>query len=139
VARQAGIADPVAVDLDDFTVPLMKAARKGPLIPIDGVLVRDWDPDNRRVYPGVRLGMRLYTIEGIRFARVRFGYSEQQNGWGLDFVAGGRSDYQQLYRTALRCRRGFEPPSKPPVLPAEQSDQLWKNTIGYLDRANLRR
>ena len=117
----------------------MKAARKGRLIPIDGVLVRDWDPDNRRVYPGLRLGMRLYTIEGIRFVRVRFGYSEQQNGWGLDFVAVGRADYQKLYRCALRWRRDFEPPSRPPVLPAEQSDQLWKNTIGYLDRTNLRR
>jgi hypothetical protein len=139
VGREANLADPIAVDLDDFTVPLMKAARKGELMPIDGVLVRDWDPDNRRVYPGLRLGMRLYTVDGIRFARVRFGYSEQQNGWGLDFVAVSRKDYQALYRSALRCRRDFEPPSKPPVLPQEQSDQLWKNTIGYLDRANLRR
>lgn len=138
-ARQANIVDPVAVDLDDFTVPLMRAARKGELLPVDGVLVRDWDPDNRRVYPGLRLGMRLYSIDGIRFARVRFGYSEHQNGWGLDFIAVAREDYRSLYRTALRCRRDFEPPSKPPVLPAEQADQLWKNTIGYLDRTNLRR
>jgi cell division protease FtsH len=138
-ARQANLVDPVAVDLDDFTVPLMRVARKGELLPVDGVLVRDWDPDNRRVYPGLRLGMRLYSIEGIRFTRVRFGYSEQQNGWGLDFIAVARADYRSLYRIALRCRRDFEPPSRPPVLPAEQADQLWKNTIGYLDRANLRR
>jgi hypothetical protein len=139
VARQAGIADPVAIDLDDFTVPLMRVARKGELLPIDGVLVRDWDPDNRRVYPGLRLGLRLYSVEGIRFARVRFAHSEQSNGWGLDFVAVDRKDYRKLYRIALRCRRDFEPPSKPPVLPPEQAEQLWKNTIGYLDRTNLRR
>jgi cell division protease FtsH len=139
VARQAGFADPVAVDLDDFTMPLMKGARKGPLLPIDGVLVRDWDPDNRRFYAGLRLGMRLYTVDGVRFARVRFGFNEQQNCWGLDFVAVDRCDYRKLYRAALRCRRDFEPPSRPPVLSRDQADLLWQNTIGYLDRANLRR
>lgn len=139
VAREAGFTSPVAIDLDDFTAPLLKSARKGELLPIDGVLVRDWDPDNRKIYPGLRLGVRLYTIEGVRFARVRFGYDDQQNAWGLDFVAVDRKDYAQLYRIALRCRRDFEPPSKPPVLPADQADLLWKNTIGYLDRTNLRR
>jgi hypothetical protein len=139
VARQAGLADPVAIDLDDFTTPVLKAARKGELLPVDGVLVRDWDPDNRRIYPGLRLGMRTYTIDGIRFVRVRFAFNDQQNGWGLDFVAVDRKDYRRFYRVALRCRRDFEPPSQPPVLPAEQAEQLWRNTIGYLERANLRR
>jgi cell division protease FtsH len=139
VARQAGFAAPVAIDLDDFTTPVLKAARKGELLSVDGVLVRDWDPDNRRIYPGIRLGMRVYTIDGVRLVRVRFGYNDQQNGWGLDFVAVDRKDYRRFYRIALRCRRDFEPPSQPPVLPPEQAEQLWKNTIGYLDRGNLRR
>jgi hypothetical protein len=139
VARQAGLSDPIAIDLDEFTVPLMKAARKGEILPVEGVLVRDWDPDNRRVYPGIRLGMRVYTIEGIRFVRVRFGFNEHQNCWGLDFVAADRKDYARLYRIALRCRRDFEPPSVRPVLPPDQADLLWKNTIGYLDRTNLGR
>jgi hypothetical protein len=139
IARHAGFEAPVAVDLDEFHAPLLKAARKGPLLPIDGVLVRDWDPDNRRLHPGIQLGMRLYTVEGVRFVKVRSAFSDQLNGWGLDFVAVDRKDYRKLYKIALCCRRDFEPPSQPPVLPQEQADQLWKNTIGYLVPVNLRR
>jgi hypothetical protein len=139
VGRQAGFASPVAIDLDEFAVPILKAARKGELLPIGGVLVRDWDPDNRRVNPGVQLGMRLYEIEGIRFVRVQFPYNDQQNGWGLMFIAVDRKDYRSLYKIALRCRRDLQPPSTPPVMPDELLDLLWKNTISYLDRSNLRR
>jgi hypothetical protein len=139
VARQAGFTAPVAVNLDEFYAPLMKQARKGEVLPIDGVLVRDWDPDNRRYQAGVQLGLRLYEVEGIRFVRVRFAYHDRRNWGGLDFVAVDRKDYRRFYKVALRCRRDFEPPGTPPVLPAEQAEQLWKNTIGYLEPANLRR
>jgi hypothetical protein len=83
--------------------------------------------------------MRLYQIEGIRFARVRFHHSHRKNAYGLDFMAVGDKDYRRLYKIALRCRRQDEPPSVPPVLPEEQLDQFWKNTIGYLESANLDR
>ncbi len=139
IAREAGFAEPVAIDLDEFHAPLLKAARKGALIPVDGVMVRDWDPDNRRLHSGLQLGLRLYEVEGVRFVKVRFAFNDQQNGWGLDFVAVDRKDYRRLYKIALRCRRDFEPPSNAPVLPADQADVLWKNTIGYLDPTNLRR
>jgi cell division protease FtsH len=138
-ARLAGFSDPVAVDMDEFYVPLVKAARRGELVPIDGVLVRDWDPDNRRSAAGLQIGMRLYEIEGIRFVRVRFLHSDSANCWGLDFAAVDRKDYGRLYKTALRCRRDNEPPSAPPVLPQEQLEQLWNNTIGYLEGTNLER
>jgi hypothetical protein len=108
-------------------------------LPVDGVLVRDWDPDNRRLHSGLQLGMRLYDIEGIHFVKVRFAFNDQHNAWALDFLAVDRKDYRRLYKIALRCRRDFEPPSKAPVLSQDQSDILWKNTIGYLDPANLRR
>jgi hypothetical protein len=139
VARQAGFASPLAVNLDEFYVPLTKAARKGEILPIDGVLVRDWDPDNRRIYPGVQLGMRFHEIEGIRFVKVHFGLNDQWSHWMSNFVVIDRADYYRLYKIALRCRRDFEPPSTPPVMPKEQADLLWQNTIGYLDRANLGR
>jgi AAA+ superfamily predicted ATPase len=71
--------------------------------------------------------------------RVRFLHNDRLNCWGLDFVAVSRADYQHLYRVALRCRRDNEPPSPPPVLPQEQLDLLWQNTIGYLEAANLER
>ena len=115
VARAADFKDPVAVDLDDFNMPLVKAARKGELLPVDGVLVRDWDPDNRRYYPGIRMGLRVYHIEGMRFVRVRFQAQDDFNCAGLDFIAVDRCDYRRLYKIALRCRRDFEPPSDSPV------------------------
>ena len=39
-ARVAGLKAPVAVQADVFGIPLLKAARRGALVPIDGVLVR---------------------------------------------------------------------------------------------------
>jgi cell division protease FtsH len=139
VARRAGFESPVAVDLDEFYEPLMRQAHKGEFIPIDGVLVRDWDPDNRKVYPGLLLGMRCYEVQGIRLVRVRFPFNNQQNGWGFDFTVVDRKDYHRLYRIALKARRVLEKPNVAPVLPADQLDLLWKNTIGYLDGPNLRR
>ncbi len=133
----AGLSDPVAVELAEFYLPVIKAARRGPLVPIDGVLVRDWDPDNRRTNPGIQLGIRLYEIEGVRFARVRFIHNDHKSCWGMDFVAVDRKDYAKLYRIAVRCRRDDEPPSQAPVLPQEQLDLLWKNTIGYLEGTNI--
>jgi hypothetical protein len=135
--RAAGLADPVAIDLDEFEWPLLKKARRGPLAPIDGVLVRDWDTDGRRTSLGAQLGLRLYDIAGIPFASVCFNYHLNRVSAGHMFYVAGRADYRRLYRIALRCRRDAEPPSPPPVLPDEQLDQLWRNTIGYLDRANL--
>jgi cell division protease FtsH len=138
-ARHAGFANPVALDLDEFYIPLVKSARRGPVVPLDGVLVRDWDPDNRHTNPGFQIGMRLYEVDGVRFARVRFSFNDRLNGWGLDFVAVDQKDYRRLYQIALRCRRDDEPPAVPPVLPSEQLDQLWNNTIGYLEGVNLER
>jgi hypothetical protein len=139
VAREAGFSQPLALDLDEFYTPLVKAARRGPLLPLEGVFVRDWDPDNRHTNPGIQIVLRLYEIEGVRFARVRFLHNDRANCWGLDFVAVDQKDYTRLYRIALRCRQNEQPPSQPPVLPEEQLDLLWKNTIGYLEGPNLTR
>ncbi len=139
VARQTGMERPVALDLDVLEDPLVKAAKRGDLLPIDGVMVRDWSPDQRRGGPGVRLGLRHYEIEGVRFVHVRFQSHDSLNCAGLDFYAVALADYRRLYRIAVRCRRDQEPPSATPVLPPEQLDALWKNTIGYLEGRNLTR
>jgi len=139
VSRQAQLANPIVIDLDEFYGPLLRAARKGAMMPIDGVFIRDWDPTNRQTHPGFQIGMRLYEINGIRFVRVRFHHDERRNGWGLDFFAVSKADYLRLYQTALRLRRDSEPPTLAPVLPADQLDLLWKNTIGYLEETNLER
>jgi len=132
--RQAGFSDPIALDLDDFYLPWSRKRKRRELLPIEGILIRDWDPDTRQTNPGVQIGMRIYEIDGIRFVRVRFHHDDRFNGWGLDFVAVDRVNYRRLYKVALRCRRDNEPPSHPPVLPKEQLAQLWKNTIGYLEK-----
>src|SRR5437879_10747845 len=116
VARQAGFSAPVAIDLNAFYVPLLKTARKGEILPLDGVLVRDWHPDDRRSRPGVSLGLRFYDVEGIRFVSVGCNFSDNDNHAGFYFAAVDRKDYRQLYRIALRCRRDEEPPSAAPVL-----------------------
>jgi hypothetical protein len=139
VARRAGIEDPVAIDLDEFHAPVLKAARRGEFLPLDGVFVRDWDPDDRRTNTGMHFGVRLYEIDGIRFGRVHFPHDDGLNYYATDFFVVARRDYRRFYRVSLRCRRDAEPPSQPPILQQEQLDLLWKNTIGYLDRANLRR
>ncbi|HEV3205122.1 MAG TPA: ATP-binding protein [Gemmataceae bacterium] len=139
VARQAGFTSPVAVNLDDFYTPLVKMSRKGAILPIDGVLVRDWCPENRRLSPGLQLGMRFYEIERIQFVTVHFRFDEQRNYWAFNFVAVDRKDYMRLYKIALRCRRDFEPAGEPPILPPDLADLLWNNTIEYLEPKNLRR
>ena len=139
VARQTGLEDLVVVDLDQFYEGVMKAARKKGLFTIEGVMVRDWAPENRRLYPGIQLGARLYEIGGLRFVRVRFGTDNYRNAWGFDFVAVERKNYRAFYRLAVRARRDSEPTCQPPVMPKAQADSLWANTIDYLERTNLRR
>lgn len=136
-AKAAGFTAPIALDMDEFYGPVIKAARRREILPIDGVLVRDWDPDGRKTNAGVQLGMRLYELGGVKFVRVRFMYNDHNNIWGVDFVAVDLKDYRKFYRVALGCRRDDEPPSLEPVLPAEQIETLWQNTIGYLEGPHL--
>src|SRR5689334_10140615 len=84
-ARQADLRHPVAIHLDELSWPLLKAARRQQLVPIDGVLVRNWHRGFHRYLPGVKLGMRLYEIEGIRFVRVCFQHQKRAHVAGLDF------------------------------------------------------
>src|SRR5262245_6393534 len=82
-ARVAGFSQPLAIDMDEFYAPLVKAARRRELVPIDGVLVRDWDPESRRTSPGVQMGMRVYEIEGGRFVRGGLIQNGRERRWGL--------------------------------------------------------
>src|SRR5690349_6230789 len=75
----------------------------------------------------------------LPLAGVRFSPDDCSNSWATSFTAVGRADYRRLYRIARRCRRDVEPPAQPPVMPPEQFETLWKNTVGYLEPANLRR
>ncbi|MCC6419582.1 MAG: ATP-binding protein [Gemmataceae bacterium] len=139
VARAAGFAHPVAVTFSQLAAPLLRASRKGDLIPIDGVLVRDWYPYPTPTLSGVGFGARGYEVEGVRYVVVQAQHDMNANDWGLNFYVVDRKDYARLFRIALRCARQDEVPAVAPVLPPEQIEILWKNTVGYLDSANLER
>jgi len=139
VARLTGIADPVALEPDQFMSHLLKAARRGEFVPLDGVLVRDWNPDTRRSQSGIHLGARVYEINSVRFVRVQMEMDQNWHWAGATFLVVARQDYRRLYRAALACRRDSEPAGKPPVMIPEQAERLWENTIRFLDGANLRR
>lgn len=136
-ARQAGFADPVAVSPGPLYWPLLKKARKRALVPLDGVLIRDWTRTKGYADVGAVVGARLGEVEGIRFALVRC--QLDYNQVGHNFLAVERADYLRLYKLALRCGETAEPPAPQPILPATQAEALWRNTIGFLDAANLRR
>jgi cell division protease FtsH len=138
VAAAADLTDPVAVDLDAFFTPLLSKAKRGPAVPLDGVLIRDWDPDFRRLWPGLRFGARLYSVAGVRFARAVASVTDN-GSQGYDFFAVSRADYRRFYRAAVRCKKATAPPGPPPVLPADQFDTLRANTVDYLAPANLKR
>jgi hypothetical protein len=138
-ARAAGIADPVAVQLDTYFHPLLTKATRGPVVPVDGVLVRDWDRDHVKTWPGIKFGIRTYHLDGVRFARCCTTFHSDLYDHGYDFVAVARADYLKLFRLAVRAKRESAKSGPPPVLPPEHLETLRQNTLGYLDRTNLAR
>lgn len=137
VEREAGIREPVACSPGHFLWPLLRAARKGRAVGVDGVLVRDWNVANRYSYPGIQLGIRLYEIGDISFAVVQFSLDFNIQNAGLHFLAVDSSQYVRLYRVARRLLRRTQGHSEPPLLPKEQLETLWKNTIGFLESRQL--
>src|SRR5579885_3173240 len=103
--RQAGFVAPRAIEPNHVISPLLRAARRLELLPLDGVLVRDWSREDPPGSGGFGFGMRLYEIEGIRFAWVRGWYQHTMNEAALEFAVVDCKDYLRLYRTALRRQR----------------------------------
>lgn len=139
VTRRIGLKDPIALQPDSFQHTLLKYARRGPVLPIDGLLIRDWDPTYRRFWPGVKFGIRTYEIDGIPFARVVANPDTNAVGDAYDFFAVARADYRRLYRAAVRYAALRELPDRPPVLSDETFDALRRNTLDYLAPKNLAR
>lgn len=135
----ADIIDPVAFAPSGYAAYLLRCATRGPLVPLDGVLLRDWMTGGRHYAPGTQFGIRLYTVGEIRFARVVATIETDNSPDSYDFYVAARSDYIKLFRIALRASKERAPGDIPPVMPAEQLDVLRQNSIGYLDRQNLRR
>jgi cell division protease FtsH len=138
-AQAGGFRDPVAFDADLFETHLLKASRRGRFAPIDGVFIRDWDPDFRRIWPGMMIGLRLHHLDGHSFVRVYSANAANRRCAGYNFLVCERADYRALYRKARIIRKQTAPPNPPPVLPPDTQAKLWQNTIGYLEPKNLDR
>ncbi|HSQ58063.1 MAG TPA: ATP-binding protein [Gemmata sp.] len=138
-AHAAGIANPLAFAPSTYLYYLLKAAIRGPLVPLEGVLVRDWLTGGRHYWPGTKFGVRLYTAKGIRFARVVANIDGDYAEESYEFFVVDRSEYVKLFRIAVRASRQRGTGGMPPVMAADQLEILRQNTIGYLDRQNLKR
>jgi hypothetical protein len=138
-ATAASISDPVAIILDEFQSVVLEKAVRGPFLALDDVFIRDWDRSYTRHWAGTKFGLRLYTIEGIRLARVVADYSQDRYDHLANFFVVDRADYLRLFRVALRLRRKPAVVGLPPVLEPERLATLRRNSIGYLQRDNLTR
>ena len=138
-AKAAQILDPVVVLFDEFQYFIQENAKRGALIPLDGVLIRQWDRSWPKHYPGIRFGVRLYTIDGIRLARSVAEYSNDLYDFAHNFFVVSRADYLPLFRKVVRLRRQHAKVDPPPILPDAIFDTLRRNTLGFLNRDNLAR
>lgn len=138
-ADSVGLADPVAFDPDDFSSALLKKSKRGPVLPVNGVLIRDWDRQLKRTWPGVEFGIRPYDLDGVKFCRVYAPCDDNLRRDGYDFFAVSRRDYPKLYRLAVAAKKAAGPPDLPPVLSDETLSTLRRNTIDYLTGDNLER
>lgn len=138
-AKAADIPDPIAVDFDSYAVPILKKAVRGPVLPLAGALVRDWDRGWPQYWPGVVFGARVYTFHGIRFARVYAHADDTLPACGHQFFVLPRSQYQRFYRLAVLAERDANPPGPPPVLPTDLLDAIRRNTLTFLDPDHLTR
>jgi hypothetical protein len=137
-AKAANLTDPVAFDAAGHTDDLVKNAVRGALVPLAGALVREW-VTRSHASPGTPFGVRLYALDGVPFARVVATVHTDYDYDAYNVFVVARADYVRLFRRVLRLGRQKAPAGLPPVLPDEQLDVLRQNTLGYLDRKNLKR
>jgi hypothetical protein len=137
--RAAGIADPVAFDAGFYSFYLLRKAVRGPLVPLDGALIRQWLTGGRQHSPSTMFGLRLYKAGDIAFARVVAEFSSMSAPSSYDFYVVARRDYTRLFRVAQKAMREREVASQPPVMHEDQLETLRRNTLGYLDAGNLKR
>ncbi len=136
VAKATGISDPVTFVPSGLYYPLLQNATRGALLPIDGLLTRDWVGVSRKYWPGVQFGIRQYHAEGVAFARC---IAPLGPAGSYDFFVVAKADYLKLFKLAIKSHRTKEPEGEPPVLLTEQLETLKQNTLGFLDRKNLQR
>ena len=138
-ADAAGLTDPVPFNPRGYLHNLMWYGVRGPLKPIGDVLLRDWITKSRTYYAGTQFGIRVYTAGGVTFARVVSHLDGNAESDAYDFCVVSRADYLKLFRYAVNAGRRKPSSGPPPVMFADQFETLKQNTLGYLNRDNLKR
>lgn len=138
-AAAAGLADPVPFNPRGHIHNLLTYSVRGPLVPLGDVLLRDWMTGGRHYWPGTQFGIRVYTAGGIKFARVVSALDGDIQSDAYDFCVVSKADYLKLFRYALRMGRQKPLSGPPPVMPPDLFETLRQNTLGYLNRENLKR
>ena len=76
------------------------------------MLIRDWDTDHRKVWPGTKFGVRLYTIDGIRFARCYCSFSGDLYDHGYHWA---------VFPGIAKYVKSFDPQSVAPAKEVKQT------------------
>lgn len=132
-ARVSGLSDLVSFVPDDFQSPLLTRSVRGAVLPLDGVIIRDWDRDNRATWSGLFFGARPYHIDGITYLHVVAQSDDNRPFRGYDFFAVPRSQYRRLYRIAKQCLADSNPVGLPPVVNGQILASLIRNTVDFLN------
>lgn len=136
-SRVTGMTDLVSFQLDSFRDATLTRSTRGPVLPLDGMLIRDWDRTNRSTYSGLVFGARTYTIQDVKFVHIVGRCDDDLPIYGYDFYAVNRCDYAKLFRIAKWCFRQDNPIGPAPVLSADTLSSLIQNTVQYLTADNL--
>lgn len=133
-----GAGEVVAFVGAEFQDALLKVSRRGPVLPVDGLLIRGWGRDNRQTSNGLMTGLRVYQAGQVRYCWVDVGAVSALRPLSNFFVV-AQADYAKLYRIALTAKRLETPPAAPPVADEETLAALRRNTVDYLIPSNLER
>jgi cell division protease FtsH len=137
-AEAIGANEPVAFDPETIAHTIFRKGRRLPPVPIKGVLIRTWGRELRANGGGVQIGVAVFELDGIKIANPRFRYNHDLAGTALEFWVVDAKNYQRLYRALLKHAREIEPFVGPPIMPKPLQERLWRNTIGFLDSANIK-
>lgn len=138
-AEAVGMQNPIAFEPSGFQYPLLDNSIRGALVPISGVLIRDWGRHWPKFYPGIHFGARHYTTKGIRFIRITAQSHGDLPHSTYDFFVVDQADYAQLFRLANEYQRTSKPAGLPPVLTPEIFATLRQNTLDFLNPKSLKR
>ena len=137
-AEAVGMTDPIAFDASYLCHWLVKKAKRGPVLPIEGAMIRDWLTAHSAYIPGVEFGMRPYEIEGIPFVHVVAQLDKNATDDLHNFYVVDRAHYRKLYKIAKKLSDDHLPPGPAPVMPDDTFAALKRNTVDYLLPENLK-